>query len=160
MVKMKINKSVTYSSIVGIGEKIKKVEKETGTKFLTTQRGINDVINIDLSDIINKIDFNSKEAQQYTPNLGILSFRQNTGKLYFPSIENIESCICITCGGMKSIDLSLQILNMEKVFSFYWYKNLILICYDCNQTDDFTIAIPASDENTCILNNFLRRVNK
>ena len=51
-------------------------------------------------------------------------------------------------------------LNMEKVFSFYWYKNLILICYDCNQTDDFTIAIPASDENTCILNNFLRRVNK
>ena len=118
---MKINKSVTYSSIVGIGEKIKKVEKETGVKFLTTQRGIPDVCNIDLSNIINKIDFNSKEAQQYTPNLGILSFRKNIGKLYFPYIENIESNICITCGGMKSIDLSLQILNMEKVYFPYLY---------------------------------------
>ena len=118
---MNIKKSVTYSSIVGIGEKIKKIEKETGVKFLTTQRGINDVVNIDLSDIVNKIDFNNKEVQQYTPNLGILSFRKNIGRTYFPSIQDIESCICITCGGMKSIDLALEILDINKIYFPYLY---------------------------------------
>jgi len=43
---MKINKSgAKFSSIVGIGEKIKKIEKEIGVKYLPLNRGINDVVN-------------------------------------------------------------------------------------------------------------------
>jgi len=46
---MEINKSsAKYSAIVGIGEKLKKKSIETGQEFLYLNRGINQVVNIDL----------------------------------------------------------------------------------------------------------------
>jgi aspartate/methionine/tyrosine aminotransferase len=129
---MKINNSgAKFSSIVGIGEKIKKIEKEIGVKYLPLNRGINDVVNIDLSKIIKEIDFNSKEIQQYPPNSGILSLRKNIVKEYFPSMIGIENNISIIGGGMPSLDLCIQILDTKKIWypKFYWgsYEKMSII---------------------------------
>ena len=71
---MKINVSkATFSSIVGIGQKVKKTYKETGNTYLELNRGVNSVVGIDLTEVSKQIDFNSKELQLYAPNLGIES---------------------------------------------------------------------------------------
>lgn len=154
---MKINKSgAKFSSIVGIGEKIKKIEKETGIKYLPLNRGINDVVNIDLSRIINKIDFNSKEIQQYPPNSGILSLRKNIGKEYFPNIAGIEDNISVIGGGMPSLDLCIQILDTKKIWypKFYWgsYEKMAVIrkkSFDFYESlSDFDLSLLS--ENDCI----------
>lgn len=119
---MRINLSrATYSSIVGIGQKIRKVSKETGQKFIELNRGVNAVTEIDLSNIIPQINFNSKEIQVYASNLGIESLRKSILKEYFPSQGNFEN-ICVSPGGMSAIDLAIQILNVENIYfpHFYW----------------------------------------
>jgi aspartate/methionine/tyrosine aminotransferase len=123
---MKINISnATFSSIVGIGQKVKRATKETGREYLELNRGVNAVVEIDLENIIKTIDFNSKEFQVYAPNLGIESFRKSILKEYFPSIDvNEESLnyVSVTPGGMPALDLVIQILNVENVLfpKFYW----------------------------------------
>ena len=153
--KMKINKSgAKFSSIVGIGEKIKKIEKETGIKYLPLNRGINDVVNIDLSEIINKVDFNSKEIQHYPPNLGILSLRKNIGKEYFPNIVGIEDNISVIGGGMPSLDLCLQILDIKKVHypKFFWgsYEKMAIIRKKSfgfyESLSDFDLSLLSTDD--------------
>lgn len=75
---MRINLSkATFSSIVGIGQKVKKAAKETGNHYLELNRGVNSVVGIDLTEIQKLIDFNSKEFQLYAPNLGIDSLRKS-----------------------------------------------------------------------------------
>jgi aspartate aminotransferase len=152
---MKINKSgAKFSSIVGIGEKIKKIEKETGVKYLSLNRGINDVVNIDLSEIIKKIDFNSKEIQQYPPNSGILSLRKNIGKEYFPNIVEIEDNISVIGGGMPSLDLCLQILDIKKVHypKFFWgsYEKMSIIRKKSfgfyESLSDFDLSLLSTDD--------------
>lgn len=119
---MKINVSrATFSSIVGIGQKIKKYSAETGDKFIELNRGINNVTEIDLSQVIPTIDFNSKELQHYAPNTGIESLKKSIIKSYFSDSTPISN-LFVTPGGMPSLDLVIQILNVEKIYlpKFYW----------------------------------------
>ncbi len=123
---MKINISnATFSSIVGIGQKVKKASKDSGKEYLELNRGVNAVTEINLSCIYPTINYNSKEFQVYAPNLGIESFRQAIAKEYFPTRyreEDILNKIAITPGGMPAIDLAIQILNVENIYfpKFYW----------------------------------------
>ncbi|RLD81152.1 MAG: hypothetical protein DRJ10_06500, partial [Bacteroidetes bacterium] len=71
MVKTK-KSGAKYSAIVAISENLKK-QKAEGKDILFLNRGINAVVNIDLSDIIPMIDFNSADIQVYPPNKGRLS---------------------------------------------------------------------------------------
>ena len=85
---MKINVSkATFSSIVGIGQKVKKASKESGERYLELNRGVNAVTEIDLNEVMKMVDYNSKEFQIYAPNLGIESFRKAIVKEYFPSFS-------------------------------------------------------------------------
>jgi len=123
---MRINLSkATFSSIVGIGQKVKKAAKETGNEYLELNRGVNSVVQINLEKIQKLIDFNSKEFQLYAPNLGIDSLRKSIIKEYFPKYQHIpemESNISITPGGMPALDIIIQTLNIENIYfpKFYW----------------------------------------
>lgn len=123
---MKINTSkATFSSIVGIGQKVKKASQESGERYLELNRGVNAVTEIDLTEVMKKIDFNSKEFQVYAPNLGLESLRKAIVSEYFPSSKNIykfEDKISITPGGMPALDLVIQLLNVENIYfpKFYW----------------------------------------
>jgi aspartate/methionine/tyrosine aminotransferase len=154
---MKINKSgVSFSSIVGIGLKIKEKEKETGNKYLPLNRGVNQVINIDLSKIINKIDFNSNELQHYAPNLGIEKLKKNIAKEYFSSYSDIHNFISIVGGGMPCLDITLQILNVKKIYFPYMYWGSYSKMADIRgKSYDFYKSLDDSklldlDENSCI----------
>lgn len=123
---MKINKSnATFSSIVGIGQKIKKIELNTGDKFLHLNRGVNDVVGINLNSIMPMIKHNTKLFQVYAPNEGLESLRESIVKEYFPDYANstyeFYKNIFITPGGMPSLDLVLQILDINKVYFPYFY---------------------------------------
>ena len=123
---MKINISkATFSSIVGIGQKVKKASSVSGEKYLELNRGVNAVVDIDIKDIVNSIDFNSKEFQVYAPNTGIESLRKSISKEYFPSLskyDGFENNISILPGGMPGLDLIIQTLNVENIYfpKFYW----------------------------------------
>ena len=123
---MKINISkATFSSIVGIGQKVKQAAQYSGEKYLELNRGVNAVTTIDLTNIVNKLDFNSKELQVYAPNLGMDSLRKSIVKHYFKTKSgnmNFLDKISITPGGMPALDLVIQLLNVENIYfpKFYW----------------------------------------
>jgi aspartate aminotransferase len=123
---MKVNISnATFSSIVGIGQKVKRAANESGNTYLELNRGVNAVTEIDLTEVMSQIDFNSKEFQVYAPNLGIESFRNSIVSEYFPSFVNSPNFInniAITPGGMSALDLVIQLLNVENIYfpQFYW----------------------------------------
>ena len=121
---MKINPSkVTFSSIVGIGQKVTKAEKETGEEYLHLNRGVNAVTNINLSEVVKNIDPNTKEYQVYAPNLGMETLRRSIVKEYFPS-ENTDEFknVTIMPGGMPGLDMIIQTLNVDNIIfpRFYW----------------------------------------
>lgn len=126
---MKINKSgATFSSIVGIGAKIKKMMDETGQEYLFLNRGINAVCPIDLSKVIPLIDFNSTNIQVYPPNKGTVGLRDAINNDYFDGNSSVEN-ISITSGGMTAIDLPIQILDLDTVyFSKYYWGSYAKIC--------------------------------
>lgn len=153
---MKINISkATFSSIVGIGQKVTRAEKETGKKFLALNRGVNSVVGIDLTKIIPMIDFQSKDLQVYAPNLGINSLRMSILKEYFPSQSNIEN-LSVCPGGMPALDLIIQTLNVETILfpKFYWgsyskmatIRNKSFSFYD----DLDSIDVSKLNDSTCI----------
>ncbi len=111
----------TYSSIVGIGEKMRELSIKEGKEYLYTNRGINAVVNIDLSEIIPMIDFNSNEIQVYPPNNGRPSLRGAINDSYFGGKTDPDN-IYITNGGMNALDLITQCLDVEKILvsNFYW----------------------------------------
>lgn len=153
---MKINKSgVSFSSIVGIGMKLKEKEKESGEKYLPLNRGVNQVVNIDLLNIINKIDFNSNEIQHYAPNLGLDSLRKTIAKEYFSS-EELYKNISVIGGGMPALDISLQILNVEKIwFPFMYWGSYTKMADIRGKSYEFYKTIEELDlsqlnENSCI----------
>ena len=123
---MKVNISnATFSSIVGIGQKVKKAAKQSGNSYLELNRGVNSVTEINLTEVMKQIDFNSKEFQVYAPNLGIESFRNSIVLEYFPSFVNTPNFInniAVTPGGMPALDLVIQLLNVENIYfpQFYW----------------------------------------
>ena len=121
---MKINHSkVSFSSIVGIGQKVAKASKESGEEYLELNRGVNNVVNIDLTDVLPKLDYNSNEFQIYAPNLGIERLRRNIVKEYFPSTSDDKfTNVTIMPGGMPGLDLILQTLNVDNIIfpKFYW----------------------------------------
>lgn len=119
---MKINKSgVSFSSIVGIGEKISKLKIETKEEWLELNRGVNSVTNIDISEIYKNINFNSKEYQLYAPNTGLKSLKENINREYFSNQSSIDN-IFVSPGGMPSLDLVMQILQVDNIYfpQFYW----------------------------------------
>jgi len=119
---MKIKKSnVTFSSIVGIGQKVNKASIESGKEYLKLNRGVNAVTNINLTGVMQYINPDSNDFQIYAPNKGIESLRKSILKEYFPSKNNIEN-VSITPGGMPALDLILQILDVDKFLfpNFYW----------------------------------------
>lgn len=119
---MEINKSgATFSSIVGIGAKVKKMSDETGVEYLFLNRGVNAVCSIDLSEVVKLIDFNSVRVQVYPPNKGTVELRAAINEEYFAGKSDVEN-IAITPGGMPAIDLPVQILNLDTVYfsKFFW----------------------------------------
>ena len=118
---MKINISnATFSSIVGIGEKIEKIEKSSDRKFLKLNRGVNAVTNIDLTNVVPFLDCNSNDFQLYAPNTGFKSLKKAILTEY--DLGEDPSMISVTPGGMPALDLVIQLLNVESVHfpKFYW----------------------------------------
>jgi aspartate/methionine/tyrosine aminotransferase len=126
---MEVKKSgATFSSIVGIGAKVKKMMDESGEDYLFLNRGINAVCAIDLSEVIPLIDFNSTRIQVYPPNKGTVELRTAINEEYFNQKSNIEN-IAITPGGMSAIDLPIQILELDTVyFSKYFWGSYAKVC--------------------------------
>lgn len=152
---MKIKKSnVTFSSIVGIGERVKKESNRTGDEYLQLNRGVNAVTDINLSSVMHYINPNSKEFQIYAPNKGLESLRKSILHEYFPSKKSIEN-ISITPGGMPALDLILQILDVEKFLfpNFYWgsYSKMASIRKrDFNFYDNLEHLNMISSGNECV----------
>jgi len=128
---MQINQSgAQYSSIVGIGEKLKKISAQTGEDILMLNRGINAVCLIDLSEVVKQLPFNSVEMQAYAPNKGIVSFREAINHYYFHSHSDIDN-LFVTTGGSGAIDLVFDTLLVENFYiaRYYWgpYVNIMTI---------------------------------
>jgi aspartate/methionine/tyrosine aminotransferase len=119
-----------YSAIVGIGEKLAKLERETGKKYLRLNRGIPAVTNIDLTEVIPLIDFNSPEIQVYPANSGHFKLKTAINKYYFQNKTTADN-IFVTAGGMNALDLIFKTLDFEKLIlpEFYWgaYLNIAKI---------------------------------
>ncbi len=118
-----------YSAIVAISEELKK-RKAQGEDILFLNRGINAVVNIDLSEIIPQIDFNSAPIQVYPPNSGHLFLKKAINEAFFHNRAQTDN-IFVTVGGMGALDLIFKSLNVEKVFlaDNYWgaYINALKI---------------------------------
>jgi len=135
---MKINQSgARYSAIVGIGEKIRKMSAETGKEYLFLNRGINAVVNIDLSEVVKQIDFNSNTIQVYPPNSGFPKLKSAINDVYFLGKTNPEN-ITVSAGGMGGLDLVFQVLNVADIVlpEFYWgaYTHICTIRNVPNET--------------------------
>lgn len=152
---MKIIKSnATFSSIVGIGQRVKKASLETGEEYLQLNRGVNAVTDIKLTGVMQHINPNSKEFQVYAPNKGLESLRKSILKEYFPSKSDIEN-VSITPGGMPALDLILQILDVDKFLfpTFYWgsYSKMATIRKrDFNFYDDLNHLKEISKGDECV----------
>lgn len=119
---MKIRKSgATLSKIVQIGERLKELTKETGQEYLPLNRGVNAVVNIDLTDVVKEIDFNGNELQTYPPGPGFPALRRAINDEYFCGKSSADN-ILITAGGMNAIDLLIQSLDIPKLYlpTYYW----------------------------------------
>ena len=125
---MRLNKSgVSYSSIVGIGEKIAEMEEYKG-EYLPLQRGVNMVVQPDLSNI--KLDLNHPVIQNYPLNSGHLGARIEINDLYFKGLADTENII-ITGGGMQALDLIITMLDVPAIHceKYHWgsYDKIIEI---------------------------------
>lgn len=119
---MKINKSgATLSKIVQIGEKLKNLTAETGQEYLPLNRGVNSVVNIDLTEVVKQMDFNSNDIQVYPPGPGFPALREAINQEFFCGKSSKDN-ILISAGGMNALDLIVQTVTMEKLFLpvYYW----------------------------------------
>jgi aspartate/methionine/tyrosine aminotransferase len=128
---MKINTSgAKFSAIVKIGQELRELSQKTGEEYLYLNRGINQVVNIDLSKIVPMIDFNSAGIQYYPHAKGLPILRDAVNNEFFNGKTSSEN-IFITGGGMHALYLLFQTLNIKKVYSnsFYWgaYSNVLKI---------------------------------
>jgi aspartate/methionine/tyrosine aminotransferase len=129
MIKVK-DRGAKYSSIVGIGEMIKKLEKETGQEYLRLNRGINMVVNMELNEVARAIDYDDPMLQIYPPNSGFPALRKALNVDYFDGNSD-DNNIFVVNGGMPGLDIIFKTLDVRKVYSseFYWgaYKNIMKI---------------------------------
>lgn len=128
---MKINKSgATLSKIVQIGEKLKKLSAENGKEYFPLNRGINSVVNIDLTEVVKTLKFNSPEMQNYPPGPGFAALREAINVEYFGGKSSKDN-ILITAGGMNALDLIVASLEIEKLYLpvYYWgsYAHILKI---------------------------------
>lgn len=118
-----------YSAIVAISEELKK-RKAAGEDILFLNRGINAVVNIELSKIVSQIDFNSPQIQVYPPNKGHLFLRKAINQSFFHNKASVDN-IFVTVGGMGALDLIFKSLLISKVWlaENYWgaYVNALKI---------------------------------
>lgn len=115
---MRVNTAtVTYSSIVKIGENIQKLEKESGLKYLKLHRGVMDVTNIDINSIGLNLDLNSLATQQYSGNDGHPALISAIKEEF-----NLEGNVIVTPGGMAALDLIINSLENKKfhIPTFHW----------------------------------------
>ena len=74
---MKINKSgAALSRIVQIGETLKELSQKSGKEYLPLNRGVNQVVNIDLTEVVKSINFNSPEIQVYPHGAGVRTYER------------------------------------------------------------------------------------
>ena len=128
---MKIKKSgATYSKITSIGEKVKKLEKESGKKYLYLNQGVNAVCNINLTEVVKLIDFNSRDIQVYQPMKGRPVLKKAINKYYFNN-KSVTENILVTSGGMSGLDLIFQSIDVKKIYlpQYFWgsYMNIIKV---------------------------------
>lgn len=119
---MKIHESkATLSAIISAGQKLRKLEKETGKKYLFTNRGVNAVVPIDLNPVIEQINFNSSRIQTYAGFQGYANFREAINSAYFQGATSSDN-IFVTGGAIQGLDLVFQIINVDTFFfpPFYW----------------------------------------
>jgi aspartate aminotransferase len=119
-----------YSAIVGIGESLRQRAIEEKREYLLLNRGINAVENIDISELVKNIDFNSNDIQVYPPAVGRKSLRNAINKTFFHNAANTKQ-IHITNGGVSALDLIFKTIDIEQVVlpSLYWgaYLNVLKI---------------------------------
>ena len=128
---MVIHKSgAKFSSIIAIGENLKKLSTESGLEYLPLNRGVNAVCNINLKSITSKIDFNSTRIQNYPPNSGFPELREAINKDYFNGESSADN-IFVAPGGMACLDLILKTLDLTTLYisNYFWgsYKELATI---------------------------------
>jgi len=128
---MKINQSgAQYSKISAIGERIRKLEHDSGEKYLYLNQGVNSVVPINLTEVVKTIDFNSRGIQVYAPMKGRPNLKKAINQEYFSCKSDVDN-ILITNGGMSGLDLVFQSLDVEKVFvpAYFWgsYFNILKI---------------------------------
>ena len=137
---MRVNTAtVTYSSIVKIGENIQKLEKESGLKYLKLHRGVMDVTNIDINSIGLNLDLNSLATQQYSGNDGHPALISAIKEEF-----NLEGNVIVTPGGMAALDLIINSLENKKFYipTFHWGSwNKILKTHEkeINTFNDFEL---------------------
>lgn len=128
---MQINQSgAKSSSIIDIGVELNKKAKLQGQHVLTTQRGINAVVPIDLSGVAKYIDINSPEVQNYPPVHGNNKLKQAINSELFNGLANPDNMF-VTAGSIMSLSLTFATLAAEEVClpEFYWgaYANILKI---------------------------------
>ncbi len=119
---MKINKSgAALSKIVQVGAKLAKLSHTTGQEYLMLNRGVNAVVNINIEEVVQNLDFNSNEMQVYPPAQGFPKLREAINQQYFLGKSDQDN-ILITAGGMNALDIIVQTVNIDKLFLpiYYW----------------------------------------
>lgn len=119
---MKVRQSgAALSKIVQIGEKLKQLTAATGQQYLPLNRGVNAVVNIDLTEVVKGIDFNSPEIQVYPPGPGFPALRDAINEEYFCG-KSAKENILVTAGGMNALDLIVQTVDIKRLYLpiYYW----------------------------------------
>jgi aspartate/methionine/tyrosine aminotransferase len=119
---MKLKKSgAQYSKISAIGEKVRRLERESGEKYLYLNQGVNAVVPIDLTEVVREIDFNSRDIQVYAPMKGRYNLKNAINQEYFNGKSEPEN-ILISNGGMSGLDLVFQSIDVEKIYVpvYFW----------------------------------------
>jgi len=155
---MKINFSGSkLSNIVEIGAKLRRMQKESGQDFLFLNRGINAVCPVDLSQVINQIDFNSPDIQVYPPAQGRIDLREAINSEYFNEKSSPDN-IVISAGGISGLDIAFQTPIIDKVYlpEFFWgsYFQMLRIrkieCQNYTSIDEL-IQNPAKFTNSAVV---------
>ena len=147
---MKINKSgAALSRIVQIGETLKELSQKSGKEYLPLNRGVNQVVNIDLTEVVKSINFNSPEIQVYPHGAGRPDLRAAINEEFFAGKSSPDN-ILITAGGMHALDLVAQTVNIGKLFlpSYYWgcyFKMLKIRSVESEGYDSQTDLLPMID---------------
>lgn len=109
------------SAIIKIAQKIRKLSEETGKEYLPLNRGVNSVCNIDLTEIIKRIDFNTDAIQAYPPAMGRPDLKEAINNTYFGN-NAVADNIKIVGGSTMGLDIAFQVVDVDKIYipAYYW----------------------------------------